>query len=252
METRPLTIVDFCCGSGHLGLSIAYTFSTKVRVILVEINPVATMKARERIRDLGHSSNSNRWNQIEVFTGNMEDFHQPFDIGVAIHACGPLTDFIHQKCLIQRASYVICPCCIGKIQHYSETSLLYHMNGPSSLSLMSKRADQKELVYPRSNHFADILLTQKTPLESGNRYHQLKQQLDDYFSLSKYGDYGEWQFDTTTAKERRICKSLIELDRNLAAEEKGYRTLLLKMKPENCTPKNDIIVGWYKGERVSI
>ena len=34
------------------------------------------------------------------------------------------------------------------------------------------------------------------------------------------------------------------MDRNLSAEEVGYSTILLKMRPLQCSPKNDIIIGY--------
>ena len=51
---------------------------------------------------------------VETFVGDVADFSQPFDVGVALHFCGPLTDLAHQKCIALNAAYVLCPCCYGK------------------------------------------------------------------------------------------------------------------------------------------
>jgi hypothetical protein len=43
---------------------------------------------------------------------------------------------------------------------------------------------------------------------------------------------------------RRLCKSYIERDRNLLAEETGgYTTRLFVLHPPSCSPKNDVLVG---------
>jgi hypothetical protein len=42
---------------------------------------------------------------------------------------------------------------------------------------------------------------------------------------------------------RRLAKCFLERDRNMSAEESGYRTWMIECWPPTCTPKNDIIVG---------
>ena len=51
---------------------------------------------------------------------------------------------------------------------------------------------------------------------------------------------------------RRICKSMVELDRVLHAAEggKGYETWMFSLEPKSCTPKNDILIGAKKAEDV--
>jgi len=44
-------------------------------------------------------------------------------------------------------------------------------------------------------------------------------------------------------RAKRLCKSFVELDRNMAATERNYISFLLAMNP--CwTPKNDVIFGY--------
>ena len=45
-------------------------------------------------------------------------------------------------------------------------------------------------------------------------------------------------------RKRRLCKSLVEHDRNLRAAERGYEVRLVVMQPPSATPKNDVLVGW--------
>ena len=139
----------------------------------------------------------------------MEEFNEPFDIGVGVHACGSLTDAIQLKCFQWQAAFLLCPCCVGKVKapHY-------------------QGQDADVIRYPRSETVGNIL--------SKNAY----------FELASAGDYGEWDFTSDVARSRRACKSLVERDRCLSAEEKGYRTFLSKMIPQTCTPKNDIVFGF--------
>lgn len=41
------------------------------------------------------------------------------------------------------------------------------------------------------------------------------------------------------------CMDIIDTDRLLKAQELGYVTQLKRLYPENCTPKNRLLVGVY-------
>lgn len=51
--------------------------------------------------------------------------------------------------------------------------------------------------------------------------------------------------DEESAQHQRgkLCMGFVNADRNLAAEEHGYRTAHYTMRPSDATPKNEIIVG---------
>lgn len=191
---RVVTIVDFCSGSGHLGLAIAHRHRD-VRVVLVEKNQWAAATAARRILDSGLQD------RMRAVHCSLEDFEEDFDIGCGVHACGGLSDMIHLKCLHARAMYLLCPCCVGKIRHC-------------------------DVEYPRSLKFRQLL--------SGA----------EYLALASIGDYGEWDFTSDVAVERRMCKSFIETDRNQAALEENYQTFLYQMIPRDCTTKSDMILGF--------
>jgi len=185
------------------------------------------MKARQRVHDLSNEItliNNNRIGKscpysihpIEVITRTIEEFNRPFDVGVAIHACGPLSDWIHQKCLKQRAAYVLCPCCVGKVQQFKESSWNYHkeklfsnsrgVDNPTNDNIynnadLQQEIDSNKLIFPRSLEFRSAIF--HTTKSSDRTSHNMQQNLEEYFSLSKYGDYGEWEFNTKLAKERR-------------------------------------------------
>ena len=65
--------------------------------------------------------------------------------------------------------------------------------------------------------------------------------------IASAADWTCWDFDSDQGKRGKLCMGYISLDRNLAAEEAGYRTHLFTTHPREATPKNDIIFG-YKAE----
>ena len=68
-----------------------------------------------------------------VFAGNLDYFRGSFDIGVSVHACGVATDLVLKMCVDNRADFVSCPCCYGKVQEnhvlsYPRSSLYQRKN----------------------------------------------------------------------------------------------------------------------------
>jgi SAM-dependent methyltransferase len=119
------TIVDFGAGSGHLGLLLAW-LRPDCHVVLVERKEYSAQYGRRRISSLGVGN-------CEFFCGGIEDFAdllakaaapeaaispaQPrlrgaarLDVGVAMHACGQLTDLALSLCVEARARFALCPC----------------------------------------------------------------------------------------------------------------------------------------------
>ncbi|GMF38924.1 unnamed protein product [Phytophthora fragariaefolia] len=141
---------------------------------------------------------------VEIFCGFIDDYSKPFDVGIALHACGEATDMVMQKCLAERAAYVLAPCCVGKIK-------------------------LSELAYPRSATLAVVLSR------------------TEYEVLAKAADFGHSSSaavaHTDINRRRRRCKTLLESDRNMRAEEAEYDTFMFVMHPPTATPKNDVLVG---------
>jgi hypothetical protein len=50
---------------------------------------------------------------VSTFTGMIEQYSQPFELGLALHACGNATDRVLQLCCHHRAAFLVSPCCIG-------------------------------------------------------------------------------------------------------------------------------------------
>lgn len=47
----------------------------------------------------------------------MSDYKERFDIGLATHLCGEATDLAQAKCIENNATFILTPCCVGKIRH---------------------------------------------------------------------------------------------------------------------------------------
>lgn len=100
-------IVDFCSGSGHLGIILACKLPN-CKIILVENKEESLNIAKKRTDKLNIDN-------IEFFQCNLDYFTRKFDIGTSLHACGVATDIVLQHCLRSNASFVCSPCCYGKI-----------------------------------------------------------------------------------------------------------------------------------------
>ncbi|CAI5731257.1 unnamed protein product [Peronospora farinosa] len=189
-------VVEFCAGSGYVALPLACLFSHCTFVLLDKKEPSLAI-AKERIA-AAHLTN------VEIFCGLIDDYCKPFDVGIALHACGEATDMVMQKCLAERAAYVLAPCCVGKIK-------------------------SSKWVYPRSATLAAEL--------SRTEYEVLAKAAD--FGHSSRGAVAQ----TDINRRRRRCKTLLESDRNVCAEEALYDTFMFIMHPATATPKNDVLVG---------
>lgn len=100
-------VVDFGCGGGHQSLPLAHHFPD-ARFVLVDAKRRSLDVARRRADAAGLAN-------VRVVEGRIEDFDEPFDVGIALHACGAASDFAMEKCVAARAAYVVAPCCVGKI-----------------------------------------------------------------------------------------------------------------------------------------
>ncbi|CAG0890906.1 unnamed protein product [Cyprideis torosa] len=197
------TIVDFCSGGGHVGILLAYLLP-RSRVVLVENKERSLKKAEERLRK---SCLSN----VVLCQCNLDYFVGPFDVGVALHACGSATDLVLKKCVEHRASFVLCPCCYGAIR------------------------DNHLLSYPLSDDFRSRF--------SGR---MSSQGLSCYLSLAHGSD--QTHSDSEKLEQGRICMRFVDEDRLKWAETRGYRVKILRLKPPGASPKDHLIVGSPKAE----
>nr|CAH7735483.1 unnamed protein product [Callosobruchus chinensis] len=111
---KQYTIVDFCSGSGHVGILVAVLLP-QCQVVLVENKEQSLSRARERIIKLG-------LHNVTIVQSNLDYFTGSFDIGIALHACGVATDLVIDKCLLTNAHFVVCPCCYGGVKNCAGVS----------------------------------------------------------------------------------------------------------------------------------
>uniref|UniRef100_A0A672GZB7 Glutathione S-transferase C-terminal domain-containing protein n=1 Tax=Salarias fasciatus TaxID=181472 RepID=A0A672GZB7_SALFA len=103
------TVVDFCSGTGHVGIVLAHTLPD-CQVVLIENKEESLVRAQSRSAELGLKN-------IGFIQANLDYFTGPFQIGVALHACGVATDMVMEHCVQAEAAFVISPCCYGFIQN---------------------------------------------------------------------------------------------------------------------------------------
>uniref|UniRef100_A0A240PK31 Methyltranfer_dom domain-containing protein n=1 Tax=Anopheles christyi TaxID=43041 RepID=A0A240PK31_9DIPT len=193
-------IVDFCSGTGHLGILLAYLLP-RCTIYLLENKEESQQRAMERVERLA-------LHNVVFFQCNLDYFTARFDIGVSLHACGVATDIVLEKCFAQRAHFVSCPCCYGK---------LYNI---------------EHVTYPRSRLFRDSDLLLKEYFCVAHCADQTHDLASDRTNVAK-------------AHQGFYCMDVIDQDRALRAEELGYKVLLKRLKDESCTPKNRLLVGVY-------
>eukprot|EP00811_Abedinium_folium_P029170 NODE_4572_length_1874_cov_5.365770.p1 GENE.NODE_4572_length_1874_cov_5.365770~~NODE_4572_length_1874_cov_5.365770.p1 ORF type:complete len:309 (+),score=75.67 NODE_4572_length_1874_cov_5.365770:871-1797(+) len=236
---KPLRIVDFCCGTGHLGLLLA-VLHPKHEVVLVDRNDHAAAAAVKRAAELTKASVGGCAAAVHVraVAASVESFAEPFDVAVALHACGAASDLVVECAIARGAAFIVAPCCIGKVNHAV---------GPApvcSVSSTAMRAPPKDapceppallpapVRYPRSALFGSVL------------------SLAQYKVLASAADFGHGADPSDRASGARLrCKSFLERDRLARAEEAGYRCCMLRMRPASCTPKHDVLVGVPPGSR---
>eukprot|EP00947_MAST-08B_sp_MAST-8B-sp1_P006550 g6550.t1 len=233
--------IEFCSGAGHVGLPLAW-LRKDCTVLLVDRNEHALAIAKKRIAAVPGGAMPNvdvRCCDVDL-VGN-----EPFDLGIALHACGPASDIALHKCVSQGASFLVCPCCVGKVCSTASPGPLL---GPADVSLSSKAATKEatkgpeeqrlmpstggRLAYPRSETFKSIL-TQT-----------------DFDLLAAAADFSYTAKNrllssgfTVRERARRRCKSLLEQDRLRRAVEAGYETRMCMMVPRDASPKNDMLFG---------
>ncbi|XP_036328454.1 glutathione S-transferase C-terminal domain-containing protein homolog [Rhagoletis pomonella] len=190
-------IVDFCSGTGHLGILLALQLP-KCTIILMENKAISLERAKQRATELGLKNCRFYQCNIDYFEGN-------FDVGTSLHACGTATDIVLQQCRRSHAKFACCPCCYGSLQ------------------------PMPHIPYPLSDRFRGVLTER------------------DYLYIAHTADQahelGTLNCRPETTRQGQLCMDIVDTDRKLQAEEVGYEVLLTRLKPEQCTPKNRLLVG---------
>eukprot|EP01138_Halocafeteria_seosinensis_P015951 gb/GECG01016278.1/.p1 GENE.gb/GECG01016278.1/~~gb/GECG01016278.1/.p1 ORF type:complete len:473 (+),score=51.87 gb/GECG01016278.1/:1-1419(+) len=131
-------IVDFCGGSGHLSVLLAYLLPS-CDVLLVDYNRRSLDIALERASSL-------QLTNLNISHSSIEEFSEDFDLGIGLHACGAATDVILHKCMERRAAVLVAPCCVGKLKHsrcfqYPQSQVLRKAVSPAQFFTVTKAGD---------------------------------------------------------------------------------------------------------------
>uniref|UniRef100_A0A7S0ZJ34 Methyltransferase domain-containing protein n=1 Tax=Timspurckia oligopyrenoides TaxID=708627 RepID=A0A7S0ZJ34_9RHOD len=238
--------VDFCGGRGVVGITLAALFP-EWDIVVLDLKPGALKLVQTRNESL-------KLKNIKTWQGDVSQFQVDFDLAVALHSCGIAADLVLQKALIQRAPFVIVPCCTGAVVPQSAALLRVAMNK----AMISSKTNESSTTNGLKNELQNENLTKNSSQEvakipkipvSMPRSILFQRILNEscFCELAQAADFGQGELDMT--KEycwRRAAKTLLELDRIYACIDQGYRTLLMKIRPLTASPKNDMLVGWPK------
>lgn len=148
---------------------------------------------------------------IQFFQCNLDYFIGDFEIGTSLHACGIASDIVLMHCRRRSANFVCCPCCYGKV------------------------IEMPHISFPRSKFFRSNNIT-----------------LDEYLCIAHCADqaYDAKNINSNIEKgiQGQYCMDIIDTDRKLYMEECGYHTKLTRLYPEDCTPKNRLLIGIKQSE----
>lgn len=143
---------------------------------------------------------------IKFFQCNLDYFIGNFEIGTSLHACGIASDIVLMHCKQRHANFVCCPCCYGNV------------------------SEMPHIKYPRSECF-----------RSGNIT------LDDYLCIAHCADQGHDikanKNNVEKCVQGQYCMDIIDTDRKIYMMECGYSAQLTRLHPEDCTPKNRLLIG---------
>ena len=232
-EARRVNIVDFGSGSGNATLAIAWLLREISQWVLIDAKPQAIELANKRV------ALADLTGIVETRVDRIEAHKEPFDIGVAVHACGAATDYAQLQCLQRGVPFVLVPCCVGKIAR--DGALRDLLGQPAQATALTAVGEGQAV--PRSKWLAGQIDSTEWGVVvsvAGHSAHGATEAV------------GEEETEATAV--RRKTKTLVEADRNAAALEygtdgldggsNGYRTVLGKLEPLTASPMNDILVGW--------
>ena len=135
-------VVDFGAGGGHQTLFLARAFPDAT-FALVDLKRRSLDVAERRVRKAGLTN-------VRIVHGRIEDFHEDFDVGVALHACGGASDAALARCVAKKATFVVAPCCVGKIA----LAVTTRADGVDDADGV---AESEALTYPRSRAARRVL-----------------------------------------------------------------------------------------------
>ena len=86
---RRLRIVEFCSGSGSVGIPLAYLYPQH-EIVLIDAKETSLDIARDKI-------STNNLSNVLLLCQDIDDYQDSFDLGISLHACGGSTDITLEK-----------------------------------------------------------------------------------------------------------------------------------------------------------
>lgn len=254
-KASEIRVVEFCGGSGYTLLPLACRHP-EVQFVLVDMKKQSIQIGVERLA-------ASQLQNVTIVQGLVQDYSERFDIGIALHACGEATDLSMEMCLQQRAAFVLCPCCVGKIKHsslrYPRSRYLRNCITDKDYLFLASAADLNKAI-TRDEGAQTLHLPKRTTMEEidageAEETEKEAEKSGDDEDMEEKGKESVGRAGASTPlsdsdlpfsveqKRRRLCKAVVEYDRAKRAQEHGYETYIFLMDPPTCTPKNEIIVG---------
>ena len=238
-----LTVVDFGCGSGNLCLALAPYFS-QVRFVLVDKKSYSLKLAERRARDAGLKNVQIM--EYEFSPSNLEDFCIPSMSRLSTMI--PLSP--SSSSTTSELSNIVCmPVTAQHNDEHSTTTVQQQQSSSSStdfdiaiglhccgsftdmVMMIAKLRGADCIVCPCCNGAMTSETTCGYEYPRSSYVRKLINQ-DEYLSLLSRAadDLGSYE-----------AKCFVEYDRALWANENGYNVKLLKLSPEESTPKHHVL-----------
>lgn len=257
------SLVEFCASSGYCALPFSRLYpASTVTILDAKVSSVEI--AWRRMKSISCPNN------VQAMVCRTEDYHGTFDIGVALHACGEATDAVLDKCLANRAAFLVVPCCVGRIGRfalgYADKELaLPPVRG--NCVVWDENVDMFQARTVETRWKADVTKTRLS--KSDGRPRPRSRKVEDalggegtasksFAALAKAADASQWSHEEleehpqslSENQEESMCrktaKRIVDFDRLEFAKEHGYITLSFTMVPASCTPKNEVLFGYPK------
>ena len=223
----PIQVVDFGSSTGALILPLAYLFP-HFSFHAVDMKP----KSVEMLLD---KASKGGLQNVTAEAVMIEQFEGKFDIALALHACGNATDYSILQAVKNRAAFVVCPCCVGKLKFSIEGGSSFHR----VYTLWPGLSDQTNGNSNGNESPGEGLGAVEHPRSQWMRGKISK---DEFGVLAKSGDISQMQ-GHGYAKICELSKANLEFDRAAAARESKYSTGMYRLIDGKDDPKSQLIVG---------
>ena len=102
------TVVEFGCGTGHLLLVLAFLMPLQ-RFVGVDLNIKSLKLLQQRSEEAGLRN-------VQIEAQLIEDYSGHCNVALALHVCGSATDDALRQAQLQNATFLVAPCCVGKVK----------------------------------------------------------------------------------------------------------------------------------------